>query len=145
MSALLKKIHFNQTMPFVVLYLPSELQEEFDFATGYQPRIESLSEPVSFVLVFIQNQTQLHDLIPHVISNLKEDAMFWIAYPKKTSKKYKTDLTRDHGWDVLGEYGYEHVSLVSLNDDFSIFRLRNVKYIKTMIRSDDMKLTNKAK
>lgn len=145
MSALLKKIHYKQTLPFVVLQLPHELQEEFDLATGYLPRIESLSEPVSFVLVFIQNQTELNELIPHVISNLKEDAMFWIAYPKKTSKKYKTDLTRDHGWEILGKYGYEPVSLVSLNDDFSIFRLRNVKFIKTMIRSDAMKLTNKLK
>jgi hypothetical protein len=145
MSVLLKKIHYKPSEPFVVLHLPNELQAEFDEATGYQPRVHQLTEPSSFVLVFILNHQQLQELIPNVITHLKDDALFWIAYPKKSSKKYKTDLTRDSGWEILGDYGYEHVSLVSLNDDFSIFRLRNVKFIKTMIRSDSMKLTNKSK
>jgi hypothetical protein len=145
MSALLKKIHFKSRSPFVVLHLPDELKEEFDEATGYLSRVEELNEPSPFVLIFIFNKQQLLERIPKVVSLLQADALFWIAYPKKSSKKYKTDLTRDHGWDVLGEYGFEPVSLVSLNEDFSIFRARHVKYIKNMIRPEAAKLTKSSK
>ncbi len=145
MSAFLKKIHYKPTHPLVVLHLPCELKDEFDEATGHQPRVEQLSETSSFVLVFLFNRQQLLDEIPKIIPYLEEDATFWIAYPKKSSKKYKTDLSRDHGWEILGEYGYEPVTLVSLNDDFSVFRLRHVKFIKNMIRPEAMKLTKQSK
>ncbi|MBS3990582.1 MAG: hypothetical protein KGZ51_00790 [Erysipelothrix sp.] len=139
--SLLKKLHFKDINPFIVINLPKQLQETLDEMTGFFPRSDVIIPSCKFVLCFVLNQDDLKKLIPTLIPYLDEDAMFWVAYPKRTSKQFKTDLTRDNGWELLGKYGYEQVSLVSLNDDFSIFRIRHVKYIKTMIRSDSMKLT----
>jgi hypothetical protein len=143
--SLLKKLHFKEPNPFIVINLPNQLHEAMDEMTGYFPRSDVIVSSCKFVLCFVLNQDDLEKLIPTLIPYLGEDAMFWIAYPKRTSKQFKTDLTRDSGWELLGNYGYEQVSLISLNDDFSIFRFRHVKYIKTMIRSDSMKLTKNNK
>lgn len=138
---LLKKLHFKEDYPFLVINLPDQLIEQFDEMTEFFPRSEEINSKCKFVLCFVLNHEDLVRLIPSIISNLEDDALFWIAYPKKSSKQFKTDLTRDNGWELLGSYGYEQVTLISLNDDFSIFRFRHVKYIKTMIRSEAMRLT----
>lgn len=144
--SLLKKLHYKEQYPFIVMNLPSQLSETMDEITGFLSRSDEIVSPCKFILCFVLNQSDLVDLESKVISHLDEDALFWIAYPKKSSKQYKTDLSRDHGWELLGSYGYEQVTLISLNEDFSIFRFRHVKHIKTMIRSESMKLTkNNAK
>lgn len=142
---LLKKLNFKESNPFIVINLPKQLHETLDEMTGFFPRSEDIVPSCKFILCFVLNSNDLEKLIPTWIPYLDEDAMFWIAYPKRTSKQFKTDLTRDHGWELLGKYGYEQVSLVSLNEDFSIFRFRHIKYIKTMKRSDSMKLTKNNK
>jgi hypothetical protein len=32
----------------------------------------------------------------------KSDAVVWFAYPKRSSKKYKSGINRDNGWQILG-------------------------------------------
>lgn len=141
MSALLKKMHYKPMWPLHVIHCPSELVEMLNEAIDH-PYESTLSSNMQFALVFILNQNQINTVMPEVFTSLASDAYLWVAYPKKTSKKYKTDLTRDLGWGLFGQYGYEPVSLISLNDDFSIFRFRHVSNIKTMIRSEKMKLTS---
>ncbi|EMP08588.1 hypothetical protein LEP1GSC124_1301, partial [Leptospira interrogans serovar Pyrogenes str. 200701872] len=38
--------------------------------------------------------------------------------PKKSSGT-KTDLDRDHGWELLSKKGYEGVALISLDETWS--------------------------
>lgn len=142
MSALLKKMHYKAMWPLHVLHCPSELVEVVNQAIDHHPYDSTQSSNMQFVWVFILNQTQLNTVMPEIFPSLATDAYLWVAYPKKTSKNYKTDLTRDHGWELFGQHGYEPVSLISLNDDFSIFRFRHVSNIKAMIRSEKMKLTS---
>ena len=61
-----------------------------------------------------------------------EDDLIWFAYPKGTSKRYmgKTNLTRDKNWDSLSALGYKAVRMVSIDSDWTAFRVRNLKYIK---------------
>lgn len=141
LMSLLKKLYYKDHYPFIVFNLPPQLSNTMDEMTGFLPRIDVLSPSCKFVLCFVLNQNELTSIATQVIPQLEEDALFWIAYPKKSSKQYKTDLSREHGWELLGSYGYEFVTLISLNDDFSIIRLRHISHIKTMVRSDAMKLT----
>jgi hypothetical protein len=143
LMSLLKKLNYKDQYPFIVLNIPTQLIDSLDEMTESTPRLDEISPRCKFVLCFILNQNELTSIATEVIPQLEEDALFWIAYPKKSSKKYKTDLSRDQGWEMLGSLGYEPVTLISLNDDFSIIRFRHVKYIKTMVRSETMKLTNK--
>ncbi|NDI35364.1 hypothetical protein [Chengkuizengella sediminis] len=77
-----------------------------------------------FILLFAHNQKELKEYTPEIISQLKKDALFWVAYPKKSSK-INSDITRDTGWESLKELGYQGVSLISIDQTWSAFRLRN--------------------
>ena len=61
-------------------------------------------------------------------------AILWVAYPKRSSKKYRSDIGRDEGWQPLGDLGYEGVRMVAIDADWSALRLRDARYIKTMKR-----------
>jgi hypothetical protein len=58
----------------------------------------------------------------------------WFAYPKGTSKKYKSEINRDNGWQILGELGFEGVRGVAIDEDWSALRFRRVEFIKAMNR-----------
>ena len=76
-----------------------------------------------FILLFVSNSKQLEENLPAALDSLKEDGLFWLSYPKKSSK-IETDLSRDQGWDALTKAGLRPVSLVSINDTWSAFRVR---------------------
>lgn len=57
---------------------------------------------------------------------MAENGLFWIAYPKKTSKKYKTELNRDNIWEYMKKYGYEGIRMVAIDEDWSCMRFKKV-------------------
>ena len=59
------------------------------------------------------------------------DGLLWFGYPKKTSKKYTSDIDRDHGWKTLECVGFNGIRLVSIDEDWSALRFRNIKFIKS--------------
>ena len=62
------------------------------------------------------------------------EAVVWFAYPKQSSKKYKSEIDRDHGWAALGAAGFEPVRMVAIDEDRSAVRFRRVDFIKTLRR-----------
>ena len=86
-----------------------------------------------FVLLFTKDKAALDKLLPKTLKALKEDGLFWIAYPKKSSV-IKTDITRDNGWDALQAAGYEAVSLVAIDDTWSALRFRSLTKIPVLNR-----------
>ena len=47
----------------------------------------------------------------------------WFAYPKGASTKYKSEINRDKGWLSLGNQGFEPVSQVAIDEDWSALAL----------------------
>ena len=90
-----------------------------------------------FMVIFTFETADIEELAPVSIHNLAEDGILWIVYPKKTSPKYKSDISRDKGWETLKKCGFEPVRQVSVNDDLSALRFRNSKFIKS--RRDKIK------
>lgn len=76
------------------------------------------------VQLFVRNIEELDMFVPQVVPLLKPNALFWIAYPKKSSG-IKTDLSRDEGWKTVAELGYETTRLVALDDTWSSARFRH--------------------
>ena len=66
-----------------------------------------------------------------IIIFLKADGVVWFCYPKKTSKKYSSDIDRDHGWKMLNDSGLYAIRMVAIDKDWSSVRFRNKKYIKS--------------
>ncbi len=109
---------------------------------GFIDKIQKLKLPVrvdkeidpkylyEFCLIFVKHKSDLTDKVPQSIHNLAEDGVLWFAYPKKSSKKYNSDISRDKGWDLINSYGLEPVRQVSIDEDWSALRFRNVKFIK---------------
>ena len=87
--------------------------------------------PYEFILIFVKNESDVEMYAPMTIHNLIADGTLWFCYPKKTSKKFKSDIDRDHGWKVLNDSGLRGIRLVAIDKDWSALRFRNKKYIKS--------------
>ena len=87
--------------------------------------------PYNFILIFVKSISDVENTTPEVLHNLTADGVLWFCYPKKSSKKYKSDLTRDNGWKPLNDSGLYGIRMVSIDNDWSAMRFRNIKYIKS--------------
>lgn len=121
-EALLKKLRYK-TGPAAVINPPE----------GYHLGIESEAnqiEKYDFVQLFVQNRQELMDLLVKVIASLNEDALFWITYPKQSSK-VKTDINRDIVFEILqNETDYRVVSNVAVDEKWSALRARHISKVK---------------
>jgi hypothetical protein len=87
--------------------------------------------PYGFIMLFVRNSSEVELYSPMVLHNLLADGILWFCYPKKSSKKYKSDIDRDHGWNSLNNSGLHGVRMISIDADWSALRFRNVRYIKS--------------
>jgi hypothetical protein len=87
--------------------------------------------PYEFMILFVRLVSEVEILAPKALHNLTSDGILWFAYPKKRSKKLSSDIDRDHGWEVITDRGFDKVRLVSMDDDWSALRFRNVRFIKS--------------
>lgn len=81
------------------------------------------------ILFFVDSVSNLNASFLKIKKYLKEDTIFWAAYPKKSSG-IKSDLERDRGWDLLLQNEYEGVALVSLNKTWSAMRFKKKDKVK---------------
>lgn len=75
-------------------------------------------------------RAELDKELGRIVDAVKGDGLLWICYPKGSSKKYKSDLSRDRIREVVRQYHFEGVSLVSIDDDWSALRIRHIDHIK---------------
>jgi len=87
--------------------------------------------PYEFIIIFVKSISEVEQLAPMTLHNLMADGILWFCYPKKTSKRYSSELSRDYGWKVLNDSGLFGIRLVSIDEDWSALRFRNKKYIKS--------------
>jgi hypothetical protein len=87
--------------------------------------------PYEFMLLFVELVSEVEHYAPLALHNLISDGILWFAYPKKISKKYSSDIDRDHGWEILINAGFYPVRQVTIDDDWSALRFRNARFIKS--------------
>ncbi|GAA4859225.1 YdeI/OmpD-associated family protein [Paenibacillus vulneris] len=107
---------------------------------GYLERISPLPDDTSldlqpsgeydFVHLFASNVDELNALGPEAAKAVKQDGLFWISYPKKSSK-IKTDLNRDSGWETIHGAGFEGIALISIDDTWSAMRFRPAELVQS--------------
>ena len=146
MGPIFKKLSLKDQDPLVVLNAPVEFEPELATLTD-RPVVRGLGEvdAVAFALGFARDRAELDPLCAALAAKAEGDAILWIAYPKKSSKRYRADFDRDHGWDVLGAAGFEPVRQVAIDEDWSALRFRRVAHVKTLTRSKDMALSEEGK
>lgn len=87
--------------------------------------------PYEFIMIFAGSVAEVEHFAPIALHNLTADGILWFAYPKKTSEKYMTGPERDRGWKSLNDAGFHGIRMVSIDNDWSAMRFRNIKYIKS--------------
>lgn len=148
-NTIIQKLNFKDQSPILVFQAPDSFQPvitEWKALTKVQTRIGAKTN-YPFVLVFVQTEPEVEAMARSIVHALMEDAVFWVAYPKKTSRKYKSSINRDQGWTVLGDLGFEPVRQVAIDEDWSALRFRQADHIRKMTRRTAMALskTGKAK
>jgi hypothetical protein len=68
-----------------------------------------------------------------------------VRLSQRTSKRYKSQIDRDSGWNVLGHEGFEPVRMVAIDEDWSAKRFRRASFIKNMTRPKNYRLTERSK
>ena len=123
-QSLLEKLQLTDEKNLLIQGLPSSIEKQFmklTFSKSVTPLLKS--RKIDFALVFAVNHLQLVGILRDVIPALQEDAVFWIAYPKLTSK-IASDLSRDKNWDFVADYGFEAVRMIALDNVWSAGRFR---------------------
>lgn len=136
MTPLFKKLNFKQHKEILILNHPAEFEDEIKAMKDYttiKTIINDIKE-IEFVLAFVKTKSDIGRIAPIIHKNLKGDGIVWFAYPKGTSKKYKAEINRDTGWDILGKLGLEGVRAVAIDDDWSALRFRRVEFVNTMTK-----------
>ena len=87
--------------------------------------------PYEFMIFFVRSVSDVKKFTPIALHNLSVDGILWFCYPKKSSKKYRSDIDRDHGWKALNDSGFYGIRMVAIDDDWSAMRFRNIKYVKS--------------
>ncbi|MBW6500261.1 MAG: hypothetical protein K0B05_02610 [Bacteroidales bacterium] len=87
--------------------------------------------PYTFMIIFVRKITEVRQITPVVLHNLALDGVLWFCYPKKSPKKLSSGTTRDNGWKTLNDSGFFGVRMVSVDDNWSALRFRNVRFIKS--------------
>ena len=137
------KLNLKDQAEIVVLNAPASFEPELKSLKGVTVRRDAKGGDIDFSLAFVMTQKEVDTLGPQVAKKAKGDAIVWFAYPKGSSKKYKSQINRDNGWAVMGDAGFEPVRMVAIDEDWSAVRFRRVEFIKTMNRPEDVRLTKK--
>jgi len=77
------------------------------------------------VLLFIADRASLRTKLPALLSQLRTEAILWIAYPKLGSK-LAGDLNRNVIAAAAPAYGLDTVSQIAIDDVWSALRVKRV-------------------
>jgi hypothetical protein len=124
------KLNLKDHREIIVLQAPLSFEPELAWLTDRRV-VRDLAEvsSVGFALAFTSMKSELDALAAALVAKAEGDAILWFAYPKRTSKRYKADFDRDHGWEVLRAAGFEPVRQVAIDDDWSALRFRRSSFV----------------
>jgi hypothetical protein len=120
----LSKLRFKASLNAIGLNIPILFKENFEKeGINFEYNTENKFD---FVLLFICNKYELESWLDKAIQLLKYDHLFWIAFPKVTSK-LNQDINRDSLWKLLDPKGFKPVTNIALDTDWSALRFRPFK------------------
>ena len=127
------KLNLKGTDTLTLLNAP----DGFDIAVLETAKVNQAvndSDRIRFALAFVSSRAQIAEFAALLCPKAEGDAMLWFAYPKKSSRRYRCDFSRDVGWEPLGVAGYEPVRMIAIDHDWAALRFRHVDYIKQLRR-----------
>lgn len=128
-SDLVKKLRMKPGHRVAVMYAPpgysmapDQLPEGVQVSDAAAVTGEA-GQSFDFVHLFAGSVAELQERAPEALRVLRHDGVFWVSYPKQSSK-VKTDINRDNGWDVISAAGLRPVTQISVDETWSALRFR---------------------
>lgn len=125
-SPLAKKMKIKAGYHATVINAPQGYVNELKPLPENVKLVQEFEGPSDWIQIFAKNIAELNKLFPKVLKNLKPETLIWVSFPKGTSD-IQTDLTRDKGWDVIVAAELKWTNLVSVNETWSAFSMRQYK------------------
>lgn len=141
MDALLRKLNHKPGTAVTVVGAPPEMGPALDRWSDETTVRKRLGTQDEFVVAFVKSKSEIAERAPKAVAALAGGGVLWMAYPKKSSKKYRSDVGRDDGWQVLGDLGFEPVRQIAIDDDWSALRFRKAEDIGQMVRDPERALS----
>ncbi|ETA81758.1 hypothetical protein [Youngiibacter fragilis] len=138
MTELFKKLRLTTQTELLIVNPPDFFKTEVDTVSsesGLSIDYEKRNDKYPFIMLFVLSLNDVIQKAEEISGTIEDDGVLWICYPKKSSRKYKTELSRDNVLQPFGAYGFEGVTQVSIDEDWSALRIRQADKIKTMTRS----------
>ena len=147
LSPVFKKMNLKSDITeIVILNAPESFETEIALLENVSiVRDTAEVEKIKFGLAFVTTLEGVQEATKQFVTRADGDMLLWLAYPKKSSKKYTCEFNRDTGWSALGDVGFEPVRQVAVDVDWSALRFRHVDFIKTMKRRNSMALSAEGK
>jgi hypothetical protein len=122
-SPLIRKLRIQPGQRLLILNSPPGYVESLGPLPDGARIAEAAEGAVDFCHLFARNSAQLAELLPVALAACKYDGLFWVSYPKKSSK-VASDLSRDVLWELPGETSLRPVAQVSIDQTWSALRYR---------------------
>lgn len=131
----IKKLQYKDPMQLVLILQAPESYKQVIAEFPSEVDSEISKNEYGFIQIFGTSNDSIKVAANRAISHLSEDGLLWLCYPKKSSKTYKgSDCSRETVGSLIADLGFEPVSQVAVDEDWSALRFRQVDKIKTMTR-----------
>jgi hypothetical protein len=131
MTETFKKLNWKDGFELVALGVPASFEPEIAALGAKVVRDAAAIAKVRFAIAFAPDKAFAEAAMRALCSKADGDATIWLAYPKKTSRRYACDYDRDTGpWELFLELGFRPVRQVSIDEDWSALRFRRIEYVR---------------
>jgi hypothetical protein len=122
-NPILQKLRFNGQDPVLLLNAPPEFEPVADdFGVSVHREIRGRYK---LAIAFVKSRAEAMAAATATRNALVSDGIFWLVYPKGTSKKYpKVDVNRDTGTVAVEGLGFKGVTMVAIDEDWSAMRYK---------------------
>ena len=145
-TPLFKKMNLKDQDQILVLNAPQSFDTELKALKGVKVlRSAAGLKGIDFAIAFVIKEAEVNKAMRAFAKLAKGDAVIWFAYPKGSSKRYKSEVNRDDSWAIVGKEGFEPVRMVAIDEDWSALRVRRVEFIKKMTRKAEHAMTAEGK
>ncbi len=126
MTETFRKLNFKSQSPILVLHAPASFAAEISAMRGETDVHVSPQKGAAydFIIAFAEMRADLEESGRQVLALAHGDPVCWFAYPKGTSRTYKSDLNRDVLRKALEHLGIHAVRQIAIDDDWSALRFR---------------------
>jgi len=131
MNALAKKLQIKPGSRWLLYNAPANYPEFLEPLPDSASTSLNTNGSFDGVQLFVRNSEELiRDLkIIAPVLKLKTETIFWVIYPKKTSK-IPSDLEMMSSWEELGKYGLNGVAAAAVDETWTALRFRPVELVK---------------